>query len=331
MVSIPTPATTATNSNMITMEIPNFVRVYEDGTIERLQDSPFVPPTLQDPTTKVSSKDVVISNNPPISARLYLPNLIQSQNLNLNNNHKLPILVYFHGGGFYFGSAFSQLHQNYFNTFLSVADILVVSVEYRLAPETPLPAAYHDCWEALKWVATNTDPWLLKHGDLERLFVGGDSAGGNIAHNIAMQAGAEALPGGVKVLGALVSHPYFFGAKPIGSEAVEGHEESVPFRTWEWIQPSEPGGLDHPLINPLGSGAAPLSGLGCRKVLVCTAEKDSLRERGVLYYEGVKKSEWEGEVELYEVEGEEHVFHVNNPGTRNALKMFKRFADFLLQ
>ncbi|BAU00801.1 hypothetical protein LR48_Vigan303s001500 [Vigna angularis] len=309
------------NSNKITMEIPNFVRVHEDGTIERLQGSPFVPPTLQNPTTNVSSKDVVISDKPPISARLYLPNGIQSQEDNLSrNNLKLPILVYFHGGGFFFESAFSQLHQNYFNTFLSVADILVVSVEYRLAPETPLPAAYHDCWEALKWVATKADLWVLKHGDLDRVFVGGDSAGANIAHNIAMRAGAEALPGGVKVLGALVSHPYFLGSKRIGSET----EESV------WIQSCDGGGFDNPLINPLSSAAASLSGLGCRKVLVCTAKMDELRERGVWYYEAVKKSGWEGEVELYEVDGEDHVFHVNDPRTQNAHNMFKRFADFIL-
>ncbi|WVY93172.1 hypothetical protein V8G54_032260 [Vigna mungo] len=170
------------------MEIPNFVRVHEDGTIERLQGSPFVPPKLLDATTNLSSKDVVISDKPPISARLYLPNGILSQEDNLSNNLKLPILVYFHGGGFFFESAFSQLHQNYFNAFLSVADILVVVVEYRLAPETPLPGAYHECWEALKWVATKADPWVLKHGDFDRVFVGGDSAGANITHNIAMRA-----------------------------------------------------------------------------------------------------------------------------------------------
>ena len=312
---------------IITMEIPNLVRVYEDGTIERLQGSPFVAPTLQDPTTNISSKDVVISYNPPISARLHLPNKIQSQEEeNLNTNHKIPILVYFHGGGFFFESAFSQLHHNYFSTFLSVAHILVVSVEYRLAPETPLPAAYHDCWEGLKWVATKADPWLLKHGDFNRVFVGGDSAGANIAHNIAMRAGAEALPSGVEVLGALISHPYFLGSKRFESEA----EESAGFRCWEWLQPCDGGGLDDPLINPLSSEAGCLSGLGCRKVLVCTAEMDELRERGVWYYEGVRKSGWEGEVELFEVEGEDHVFHVNDPRTQNALKMFKRFADFIL-
>ncbi|KAK7308824.1 hypothetical protein RJT34_05087 [Clitoria ternatea] len=315
------------NTKEITTEIPTLLRVYNDGTIERLQDSPIVPPTLEDPTTATSSKDVVISNNPLISARLYLPKLIPTHENNLN---KVPILVYFHGGGFFFESAFNQIHHNYFNWFVSVTHVLVVSVEYRLAPETPLPAAYDDCWEALKWVTTNnTDPWLINHGDLNRVFIGGDSAGANIVHNIAMRAGVESLPCGVKVLGAFLSHPYFYSSKPIGSEPVAGHEKSVPFVVWNFVYPSAPGGVDNPMINPLVSGAPSLAGLGCSKLLLCTAEKDMMTNRAVLYYEAVKKSGWQGEVELFNVEGEGHAFHIHSPESENAKRMLKRFADFL--
>ncbi|XP_020217745.1 2-hydroxyisoflavanone dehydratase [Cajanus cajan] len=318
-------STCSASTKEITLEIPSLVRVYNDGTVERLQGSPFVASTLEDPTTGVSSKDVVISNNPPISARMYLPNK------NVLNHNKVPILVYFHGGAFFFESAFSEQHQNYVNMLVSVTRVIVVSVEYRLAPETPLPAAYDDCWDALKWVANKSDTWLLKHGDFNRVFIGGDSAGANIVHNVGMRVGVEVLPRGVKVFGAIVSHPYFFGSKPIGCEAVCGHEESVAYRIWEFVCPNGPGGLDNPLINPLGSEAASLDGLGCSKLLVCTAQRDMLRERAVSYYEAVKKSRWQGEAELFEVESEQHVFHVHNPHTVNAHKMLQRFADFLLR
>ncbi|XP_027360077.1 2-hydroxyisoflavanone dehydratase-like [Abrus precatorius] len=320
-------ATNANTKEEITMEIPTFVRVYKDGTIERLQDSPFVPPTLEDPTTGVSSKDVIISDNPPISARLYLPKLIQFE----SQNDRFPILVYFHGGGFFFESAFSQLHHKYMSMFVSIAHVVVISVEYRLAPETPLPAAYEDCWEALKWVATKTEPWTKNHGDFNRVFLGGDSAGANIVHNIALRAGAEVLPNGVKLLGALVSQPYFFGSKPIGSEQVVGHEQSAAFLVWDFVYPSAPGGLDNPMINPLVVGGHNLGGLGCSKLLVCTAEKDQLRDRAVSYYKAVKESGWHGEVELFQMEGEDHVFHIHNPETEKSKIMLQRFADFLLQ
>ncbi|KAK7308183.1 hypothetical protein VNO77_41782 [Canavalia gladiata] len=335
MFSTSTPVGTAANTKKeITMEIPTFVRVYKDGTIERLQNSPFVPPTLEDPTTGVSSKDVMISDNPPISARMFLPKLIQFQsqeNDYPNQNQKVPILVYFHGGGFFFESAFGQVHHKYITLFVSAADVLVVSVEYRLAPETLLPAAYDDCWDALKWVATKAEPWLINHGDFNRVFIGGDSAGANIVHNIALRAGAEVLPGDVKLLGAFVSHPYFYGSKPMGAEPVAGHEQSVPSLTWNFVYPSAPGGLDNPLINPLVIGAPTFASLGCSKLLVCTAERDGLRERAVSYYEALKNSGWQGQVVLFQVEEEGHVFHIHNPQSPNANKMFKRFAEFLLQ
>ena len=198
--------TTAPATDDIVAEIPTYITVYKNGTIDRPRQAPFVPPSLHDPETGVSSKDIVITENPSISARLYLPKSVQSGKH--TQDQKVPILVYFHGGGFFFESAFSELYHNYFIKFVSQVDVLVVSVEYRLAPEHFLPAAYEDCWAALKWVATHstkhstkTEPWLIDHGNFQRIYIGGDSAGGNIVHNIAMRSGEETLPCGVQLLG----------------------------------------------------------------------------------------------------------------------------------
>ncbi|KAE9611654.1 putative carboxylesterase, 2-hydroxyisoflavanone dehydratase [Lupinus albus] len=249
-----------------------------------------------------------------------------------NQTEKVPILVYFHGGAFFTGSAFCQLYHHHFNNFVSQVNVMVVSVEYRLAPENPLPACYDDCWDALKWVSshydksiTNKEPWLIEHGDFKKVFIGGDSAGGNIVHNIAMRAGTEALPCGVEILGAFLSHPFFCGSQPIGSEPL-GHGHMA----WNLVYPNAPGGVDNPFINPLAEGAPRLSGLGCSRILVCVAGKDQLRDRGILYYEAVKKSGWKGEVELFEEKEEDHVYHVIHPQSQNAYKFFKRLALFLL-
>jgi len=91
-----------------------------------------------------------------------------------------------------------------------------------------------------------------------------------------------------------------------------------------------PGGVDNPMLNPMGPGAPSLAGLGCRKALVCVAGKDNLRERGVRYYESVKKSGWEGKIEFYEEEEEDHVYHIHHPQSQNSRKMIKRLATFLL-
>lgn len=307
-------------------ELLPFVRIYKDGSVERLIGSPYVPPSPdKDPETGVSSKDITISHDPSISARLYLPKLDPTV-----QNQKLPILVYFHGGGFCIESAFSSDHQQFLNSLVSQAQVVAVSVEYRLAPEHRLPIAYEDSWAALQWaVASAEDPWLINHGDFKRVFIGGDSAGANIVHNIAMRAGAESLNGGVKILGAFLTHPYFWGSKPVGSEPIEGHDKALARVVWNFAYPAAPSDIDNPMINPTGPEAPSLAGLGCSRLLVTVAEKDELRDRGVIYYDAIRKSNWEGEAELVQVDGEDHAFHVLQFETENAKNLIKRLASFL--
>ncbi|XP_038723088.1 2-hydroxyisoflavanone dehydratase-like [Tripterygium wilfordii] len=321
----------ASPAKEVAEELPNLVRVYTDGSVERLFGSPYVPPSPNpDPETGVSSKDIIISENPKISARLYLPKL-QKQ------DQKLPILIHFHGGGFCIGSAFSSGEDRFISLLVSQAPVVAVSVEYRLAPEDLLPAAYEDCWTALNWVASHSkaqnephrDAWLLDYVDFDRIYIGGDSAGGNIAHNMAMRAGFENLEANAKILGAYLGHGYFWGSKPIGSESIVDHDKALSSLVWNFVYPSAPGGLDNPMINPEGPGAPSLAKLGCSRLLVCLAEKDFLRDRGARYHDLVKESGWSGELELYEVKGEGHCFYMFDTESTNAKNMIKRLTSFL--
>ncbi|KAE9606446.1 putative carboxylesterase, 2-hydroxyisoflavanone dehydratase [Lupinus albus] len=320
----------SSSENIIIGEIPSYITVYKDGKIDRPRETAFVAACVKE--IGVSSKDIIISQNPLISSRIYLPTS--------NNHNQLPILVYFHGGGFFFESAFSQLYHNYFNTSIVLSQLhaIVVSVEYRLAPEHPLPVAYDDCWDALQWVAShstnnviNTEPWLINHADFNRIFIGGDSAGGNIVHNIAMRAAIQPLHGGLQILGAIYAHPYFYSSKPIGFEPVIGHEESLPYLAWNFVYPSAPAGIDNPMINPLAPEAPSLSGLGCSKILICVASNDALRDRGVWYHDAVKQSGWKGELQLFEQEDEDHVYHIFHPESEHAKKLTKLMASFIFQ
>ncbi|KAL2244061.1 UNVERIFIED_CONTAM: 2-hydroxyisoflavanone dehydratase [Sesamum indicum] len=320
----------ASTTKEVLTDLSPIIKVYTDGTVDRLIGSPLVPPSPEDPTTGVSSKDITIS--PTLSARLYLPKLTLP-------TQKLPILVYYHGGGFCIESAFSFFVQRYMNHLSAESGALVVSIEYRLAPEHLLPAAYEDSWDALNWVCSHVldqthfekDQWITNHADFNRVFIGGDSAGGNIVHNIAMRAGSESLPGNVKILGAILSHPYFWGSNPIGNEPKEDIEQTLVYRLWLFVYPTAPGGIDNPLINPLADGAPSLSGLGCSKIIVCLAEKDLLTARGLAYAEEVKKSGWKGEVEVVEIEEEDHCFHIYDPQTVKAKNLIKRMASFISQ
>ncbi|KAI5648886.1 hypothetical protein M9H77_34891 [Catharanthus roseus] len=293
--------------------------------------SPFVPPSREDPITGVSSKDINISSD--VSARLYLPKITD-----ISHDEKLPTLVYFHGGAFCLESAYSFLDHRYLNLLVSQAKVIAISVEYRLAPECPLPVCYNDSWTALQWVASHVeknsntddklDPWILNYANFNKLYIGGDSAGANIVHNLAIGAGDERLKGNLKIFGAFLSFPYFWGSKAENNRGLT-EEKSYPYRLWLFVYPSVPGGIDNPLINPLIDDAPNLSGLDCQKLLVCVGEKDELREMGIHYVEELKKSDWKGEVDLVDVEGEGHCFHIFDTETEKAKNLITRLASFM--
>ncbi|XP_039067808.1 2-hydroxyisoflavanone dehydratase-like [Hibiscus syriacus] len=318
------------NGKEVATEILPFIRVYKDGSVERLAGSPIVPPCAEDPETSISLKDIIVSQEPPISARIYLPKHL----LDHHQPPKVPILVYFHGGGFCFGSAFSFGETKFMNRLACLANAVVVSIDYRLAPEHPLPIGYEDCWSGLQWVVShsNEEPWVSTYADFDRVYIGGDSAGANLAHNILIRAGSEGLRNGWLSLGAFLTHPYFWGSKPVGSETkdVEQREKLATSTIWHLVYPEAAGGIDNPMINPVVPGAPSLAGLGCSRLLVSVAGKDSLRDRGISYSNAVKESGWEGELELVEVEVEDHTFHIKVYDSENAKKHIKRLASFLV-
>ena len=119
-----------------------------------------------------------------LPARLYAPSA-----------EKLPVLLYFHGGGFTIGGIAS--HDILCRQLSSLANCAVVSVDYRLAPEHQFPVAVHDAWDALQWLSGQGDRMGL---DVTRLAVGGDSAGGTLAAVCAVLARNVSLPLALQLL-----------------------------------------------------------------------------------------------------------------------------------
>ncbi|KAL2457741.1 putative carboxylesterase 2 [Forsythia ovata] len=293
-------------------DFPPFFRVHKNGKIDRYLETDFVPP-LHDPTTDVQSKDVVISPENAVSARLFLPK-------STIPNQKLPLLIYVHGGAFSIESAFSSLYHNYLNTLVAEAKVIAVSIEYRLAPEYAVPACYDDCWEVIKWVELHAggqgpDPWLNEFADFDRVFLAGDSAGANIAHNTAIRVSLDEFGSGIKIVGIILVHPFFGNGKTDN--------------LWMFICP-ETSGSNDPRLNP-AADLDLLSKLGCNRVLVCTAGKDRFKERGLIYYDAVKNSNWKGEIEIFDIEGEDHVFHLFKSTCENAVLLLKKIVGFMNQ
>jgi acetyl esterase len=100
-----------------------------------------------------------------------------------------PGLVYYHGGGHTIGSI--ETHDTLCRRLCSAARCIVVSVDYRLAPEHPFPAALEDCYDAYRWVRVNAHELGMT---FDRVAVGGDSAGGNLAAVVSSIARDEEQP-----------------------------------------------------------------------------------------------------------------------------------------
>ncbi|KAG8050002.1 hypothetical protein GUJ93_ZPchr0009g552 [Zizania palustris] len=300
-------------------------RLYKDGHVDRTGGTDTVPAGF-DADTGVTSKDVVIDSATGVSVRLYLPHIIQTETH--GDDKKLPILVFFHGGYFVVGSARCPKHHRHLNYLVARACVVAVSVDYRLAPEHLLPAAYDDSWAALNWAVSGGDPWLSEHGDTGRVFLAGVSAGGNIAHNMTIAVGARGLDAAApaRIEGTILLHPSFCGEARMEAEPAE-FWDSVKKR-WGIIFPEAKDGLDDPRMNPMAAAAPSLGKLACERMLVCVAAEDPRRPRERAYYDAVKATGWAGEVGWFESEGEGHAF-ADKHGSQEAVALMDRVVAFI--
>ncbi|CAA6654185.1 unnamed protein product [Spirodela intermedia] len=141
------------------------------------------------------------------------------------------VIVFFHGGSFAHSSSNSAIYDSLCRRFVSMCGAVVVSVSYRRSPEFRFPCAYDDGWAALKWASTR--PWLRSGRDSKvRIFLAGDSSGGNIAHNVALRA----VESGIEISGNILLNPMFGGEGRKESELMLDGKYFVTLqdRDWYW-------------------------------------------------------------------------------------------------
>ncbi|MEJ2111938.1 MAG: alpha/beta hydrolase, partial [Acidobacteriota bacterium] len=204
-----------------------------------------------------------------IPIRIYIP----------FGNEPFPVLVYFHGGGWVLGDIEST--DGFCRTLANAVGCILVSVDYRLAPEHPFPSAVEDTYRATQWVAENAAGF---GGDSSRIAVGGDSAGGNLAAVVAQIARDRGEP---SIIFQLLIYPVTDGAcdKPSYTENGDGYFLTGAAMQWFWNH-YVPQNIDrsHPHASPLR--AQNFSRLPA--ALVITAEYDPLRDEGELYAERMR-------------------------------------------
>ena len=181
-------------------------------------------------------------------------------------------LVYFHGGGWVVGSI--ETHDGPARAIAKRAGIVVVSVDYRLAPEHPFPAALDDAWTATQWVSNHADELGL---DADRIGVGGDSAGGNLAAVVARRGRDHAVPIALQLLlYPVINHAF---DTPSYSFFSQGYGLTRDGMQWYWDQYL--GGADGEHQDASPSQAPDLRRLP--RAIVVTAEADVLRDEAEAY------------------------------------------------
>ncbi|KAG8491204.1 hypothetical protein CXB51_014361 [Gossypium anomalum] len=273
----------------IVEEAPNYLQVFSDGSAKRF--APEIAPTSEEASGGYKSKDVFIDLSNAITGRIFLPDIPGPC------TSSLPVLFYFHGGGFCIGSTTRLGYHHFLGDFAVVSHSIVLSVDYRLAPEHCLPIAYDDCYSSLEWLCSqvSNEPWL-KQADISRVFLYGDSAGGNIVHQKERADGTTGYVAMNDMFWKLSipdgSNRDYFGCNFKKQEVSEA----------EW--------REFPAVTVY------VAGLGL------------LKERGVMYAEFLQRKEVK-RVKLVKTENKSHVFHVFHPKSEATCSLQQQMSEFM--
>lgn len=206
-----------------------------------------------------------------LQVRIYIPDLAEP----------LPVLVYYHGGGWVGGSL--AVVDEPCRALANRSGVIVVAATYRLAPEAPFPAAANDAYAVLSWASTHAEEF---GGDAARLGVIGDSAGGNLAAVVSLMARDRGTP---TVKAQILTYPVIERAGDFASleENREGYLLTTAGIAWFWEQYLD---NDEDATNPYASPIKAETLAGLPPALVMTAEFDPIRDEGEAYGKALEEA-----------------------------------------
>lgn len=242
-----------------------------------------IPPV---PLARVQDLRIATRDGTALAARLFAP----------ASDRALPVLLFFHGGGFTVGTVAS--HEPLCRHLAHLAQCAVVSVDYRLAPEAKFPTAVNDAWDSLAWLRTQAGEFGL---DATRIAVGGDSAGGTLAAVTAIAARDTGWPIALQLL-------FYPGCA--------GHQDTATHKTFAQGFLLEDAHItyffDHYLRNSADRDDwrfAPLDGVddtghvreldGVAPAWIGLAECDPLTDEGVMYADRLRHAGVAVDLEIY--------------------------------
>ncbi|XP_057972017.1 probable carboxylesterase 18 [Malania oleifera] len=289
-----------------------------NGTLNRrlVNFLDFKSPANPSPVNGVSTSDVTVDAARKLWFRIFVPTV----------DAPLPVILFFHGGGFAFLSADSKAYDAVCRRFARKIPAVVVSVNYRLAPEHRFPSQYDDGFDVLKFL----DEWgrLPENADPARCFVAGDSAGANLSHHVALRACATKFRR-VKVVGVVAIQPFFGGEERTGSEIRLPRAPIVSVKRTDWMWKvflPEGSDRDHAAANVCGPNSPDISRMEYPATLVFVGGMDPLQDWQRRYYDWVKRSG--KEAYLIEYPNAIHAFYVF-PQLPEASLLMAEVKDFV--
>ncbi|GJN40902.1 hypothetical protein PR202_gn00318 [Eleusine coracana subsp. coracana] len=306
-----------------------------DGTLNRCALSLLDPrvPALSSPCRGVASRDLVIDKSRHLRARLFIPETSDPPSF------PLPVIVFFHGGGFAFLSAASAAYDAVCRRIARYASAAVLSVDYRRAPEHRCPAAYDDGVAALRFLDDDPKNKNLPNSDIfpldaSRTFLAGDSAGGNIAHHVARRYAADADSfRHVRLVGLVAVQPFFGGEERTPSELrLNGAAPIVNVERVDWMwRAFLPPGADrsHEAADfTCPAAAAGLDSPAFPPVLLAIGGFDPLQDWQRRYGEMLRSKG--KDVRVFEYPNAIHAFYVF-PVFDDARDLIIRIAEFIAE
>ncbi|KAE9604580.1 hypothetical protein Lal_00010757 [Lupinus albus] len=271
------------------------------------------------------SDDVIVDPSRNLWFRVFNPSATGNAG---SDNQPLPVIIYFHGGGFVTGSPDSATFHSLAHRFSQHLRSVVVSVNYRLAPEHRFPSQYDDGFDAVKFLDSSVGI-LPPTADFSRCFLAGDSAGGNLAHHVAVRASGFEFQR-VKLRGVISLQPFFGGEERTESEIRIGNSApglTVKDADWYW-KAFLPNGSnrDHPAVNVFGPESVDISGLELGKSIVIVGGLDPVQDWQKRYCEGLRKAG--KEVRLLEYPNAFHAFYIF-PELPECSMMMNEIKDFM--
>ncbi|PKA60900.1 Gibberellin receptor GID1C [Apostasia shenzhenica] len=295
-----------------------------------------VPPNAV-PVNGVVSLDILLDRQSNLLARIYcpapatadheLPHLaLLSEFQRPPSADPFPVIIFFHGGSFAHSCASTAIYDTLCRRLVTLCGgAVVISVDYRRSPEYRYPCPYDDGWTALKWASSQ--PWLRSGKDAKlRVFLAGDSSGGNIAHHVTVRA----VESGIHISGNILLNPLFGGNRRTESEIkLDGkYFVALQDRDWYWRAFLPEGAdRDHPACNPFGPHGINLEGLPFPKTLLVVASLDLTQDWQLGYADGLKKSGHEVRL-LYREQATVGFYFL--PNTHHYHEVMKEIREFVV-